>query len=137
MLNKTNNLIFVGGGEVNPIKTESGDRRYIMPNHPYKSTTHKEKFFHFTDIPNTDYRAFTVFCREEHGRWESSVAICSIDDQFQRRIGRQVARRRFFEEPTIRLNHDGEPGYDEIRQAITDAYTIPPEERDTGTSAGL
>lgn len=77
-----------------------------------KSTTHQERYYHF-DLwkePNRDLAAgiptsprfwfsdVSVYARRhnETGEWHMAVALCSILDQFSRRIGRQVARRRFF-----------------------------------------
>lgn len=78
----------------------------------HKSTTHQERFYHFdlwTDdnkdlakgchfSPRFFYTNVTVFARRHNqtGEWHMAVALCSRDDQFSRRIGRQVARRRYF-----------------------------------------
>lgn len=67
-----------------------------MSNHPYKSTTHDERYIHFKDnvFP---YRAITIFAREESkGSWFIAPAFCVVSDNFERHIGRKIARRRYF-----------------------------------------
>lgn len=62
---------------------------------PHKSTTHAERFYHITEGPARG----TVFMREEPaGIWTASAAVLSETDTFNRRKGRTVARRRFFNE---------------------------------------
>ena len=65
---------------------------------PHRSTTHQERYYHFQDLPGqTKFKAATVFARkEEFTGWFLSIAFCAMGDSFQRRIGRQVARRRYF-----------------------------------------
>lgn len=58
-------------------------------NKPHKSTTHEEMFFHI------DNKA-TVFFRKEGDQWRASVALRSERDQFCRKTGRCVARRKYF-----------------------------------------
>lgn len=78
-----------------------------MDAHPHKSTTHEEMFFHIREwlgdsadpskIPLPKYRGATVFARKEaDGYWYASVALCSVKDVFQKRVGRSQARRRYF-----------------------------------------
>lgn len=59
-------------------------------NKPHKSTTHEEMFFH---IDNKG----TVFFRKEGEQWYYSLAIKSSKDQFCRKSGRCVARRKYFQ----------------------------------------
>lgn len=75
----------------------------VKKTHPYKSTTHEERFMHFKLgehglLPEHPLASHvTVFLRrEDGGSWYLSFALCSKKDQFSRRIGRQVARRRYF-----------------------------------------
>jgi len=89
-----------------------------------KSTTHEEKFIHIQDFTeaaktagasdymhNTRYKGATVFARKEMGVWHATVALCSKSDPFNRRIGRQVARRRYFEKPVESINIGSDPRY--------------------------
>jgi hypothetical protein len=65
--------------------------------HQYKSTTHDERFIHFTKLPEGGrFKAVTVFCRKEEGVWFYSFAFCVMADQFCRSMGRKIARRKFF-----------------------------------------
>lgn len=62
---------------------------------PHKSTSHEELFFH---IENKG----TVFFRKEDSPidgayWAGVAALCNPKDQFNRAIGRNVARRRYFQ----------------------------------------
>ena len=57
--------------------------------HPHKSTTHEEQFFHVN-------QEGTVFFRKEHGIWTATVAFRNPKDNFCRRTGRNVARRKWF-----------------------------------------
>ncbi len=58
------------------------------------STTCAERYYHFND----PILCGTVFFRQEEdtGPWQASVAIVSDSDTFCRRIGRTVARRKYF-----------------------------------------
>ena len=68
-----------------------------MPQRPYKSTTHKETYCHLRLKNHPELQAITVFMRQENdGIWYCTPALCVKHDQFDRRIGRQVARRRYF-----------------------------------------
>lgn len=66
-----------------------------------KSTTHEEQYYHVR-IPDYDLvkgkwiSGGTVFFRKEKTGWVASVARCSVYDQFNRKKGRNVARRRYF-----------------------------------------
>lgn len=79
--------------------------------HPYRSTTHEESYVHIRQEPlpveklsiphkrtfSEDIQAKTIFLRKESdGAWYAAEATCVAWDQFDRRIGRQVARRRYF-----------------------------------------
>ena len=57
--------------------------------HPHKSTTHEEQYFHVE-------QQGTVFFRKEHGLWSGTVAYRNPKDNFCRRTGRNVARRKWF-----------------------------------------
>jgi hypothetical protein len=68
-----------------------------METHPYKSTTHQEKYYHFKDIFSNRFKAITIYARkDDNGIWYLAPAFCVKTDQFDRRVGRQVARRKFF-----------------------------------------
>lgn len=91
----------------------------VKKTHPYKSTTHEERYFHVCPavqkFPGIDSPVshFTVFARfEKDGLmpprdslkkgwygpvgWYAAIAYCSAEDQFSREKGRQVARRKYF-----------------------------------------
>lgn len=69
----------------------------------HKSTTHEEMFFHirepYIDKKGKRYKAATVFARMEPdvGCWLLVPARCSETDNFCRRTGRNVARKRYFQ----------------------------------------
>lgn len=62
----------------------------------HTSTTHKETYCHIRES-NEHWNGATIFARLEPDGWYASIAICSKQDQFCRRTGRTVARRRYFE----------------------------------------
>lgn len=83
-----------------------------QPQAPRFSTTHLERYYHF-DLKKEENRDIaaacsvnalfffshiTVFARRhaQTGEWHMAVAFCSREDAFDRRIGRLVARRRYF-----------------------------------------
>jgi len=74
-----------------------------MPDRPYKSTTHEENFAHIKLDTHPDLQAITVFVRKEDDGWYGSSARCVHGDQFCRRTGRQIARRRYFQWPDHRI----------------------------------
>lgn len=57
--------------------------------HPHKSTTHEEQYFHVEQDG-------TVFFRKENGIWAATVAFRNPKDNFCRRTGRNIARRKWF-----------------------------------------
>lgn len=61
-------------------------------NKPHKSTTTPEYFFHINNEA-------TVFFRKETtgNQWQASVALRDPRDQFSRKAGRCVARRKYFQ----------------------------------------
>lgn len=79
------------------------------PVNPHKSTTHKEKYFHLDVVDSPRFSHATVFAREEvpgSGDWRFAVALCHKNDQFCRRTGRSVARRKYFNDDFPRLAPD-------------------------------
>lgn len=83
---------------------------------PHRSCTHLEIFRHeagpfelnrdtgedsdFLDLPrNTVHCSHqtTFYRREDDGVWYKSFAFCSIRDHFSKKVGRQVARRKYFQ----------------------------------------
>lgn len=71
---------------------------------PHKSTTHNERFYHVNiDVGAGNMRLLeskraTVFFREESdGTINASIALCHDSDQFNRRVGRSVSRRKYFQ----------------------------------------
>ena len=75
---------------------------------PHKSTTHEERFYHFT-AGLRGFNGGTVFARKEGDNWFVSTSLCHYLDQFQRRRGRTQARRRYFQKPTSRQLYGQEP----------------------------
>jgi len=70
--------------------------------HQYKSTTHREKFFHTqTNTPYLRIKGATVFAREEADGWWAASSLCSAGDNFCRSTGRDLARRRYFQKGDI------------------------------------
>lgn len=67
-----------------------------MSVHTKKSDTVPERYAH-VEIYNSDLASrATVFARLIDGVWLTSISYCSNHDHFDRKIGRNVARRRFF-----------------------------------------
>lgn len=85
-----------------------------------KSTTHEERYFHIRDKDGC--LEGTVFMRQEdNGKWYGSVAIRDKRDQPVHRIGRQVARRKYFNGkrcPCVT------PSYDEAEALFDDIYNF-------------
>lgn len=81
-----------------------------------RSDTHKELYFHI--LPQSlvelmgaagaeayPFKGATVFYRQEaDGIWYVTAALCAWEDQFERRVGRNVSRRRYFNSP-VRFEH--------------------------------
>lgn len=64
---------------------------------PHKSTTHEERFYHVTiDGVEDETKRGTVFFRKETRGIFAAVAVCHANDQFSRRIGRNISRRKYF-----------------------------------------
>lgn len=63
------------------------------------STTHRETFFH-VGLAHPNYSYGTVFVRNSGELWAMVAAICSRADQFSRKRGRTISRRRYFQDPT-------------------------------------
>jgi len=93
---------------------ESEARKKIS--HPYRSTTHQERFYHvdvreevIVDGKPELYPIFTpqtgpypithrsYFFRKEGDVWSYSFVSCGIHDQYSRKEGRKRARRRYFQ----------------------------------------
>ena len=75
--------------------------------HPHKSTTHEEQFFHVE-------QQGTVFFRKEHGIWTATVAYRNPKDNFCRRTGRNIARRKWFGKgPHVMGDHSEKVSYED------------------------
>lgn len=75
-----------------------------------KSTTHDERYVHLQGVIEDvgfpalfiqghichKYRGGTAFCRKESDGWYVAVSLCWQVDQFNRKTGRQNARRHYF-----------------------------------------
>lgn len=71
---------------------------------PHKSTTHDERFYHVKIPLNNgavhllqEKRATVFFRKESDGTVHASLALCHDNDQFNRRLGRTVSRRKYFQ----------------------------------------
>jgi hypothetical protein len=95
--------------------------------HPHKSTTHKERFFHFTDLPGPFF-AKTVFVREEPEGWFAAVAKCVQADKnhFNRKRGRTLSRRRYFQERNkVLFLGLQEPSYEDVvKEVLSVVYGV-------------
>lgn len=95
---------------------------------PHKSTTHEERFFHFhfdtSEAPAL--RAITIFARKENdGVWYVTPAFCVREDEFDRKRGRTVSRRRYFNDKEFRVpltedlvNRDGNPTFETLYENV-------------------
>lgn len=76
-------------------------------------TSRREMYYHLTkpfiDTQGREFNGATVFFREETYGWCAEVAHHSRNDQFNRRVGRNVARRRYFQEKQAYDNLGYEP----------------------------
>lgn len=90
-------------------------------NHPTRSTNREadERFFHLNvgDVEaNGDtgrvVSRVTAFSRVKDGVTYVSFAECDVRDQFDRRVGRNVARRKWF--AGKRYKTSTKPGYEEL-----------------------
>lgn len=85
----------------------------------HKSTTHREKFFHLHDDSAYPFNAVTIFARQEADKdWFYSYALCSPSDNFNRAIGRNIARRKYFQKDPTYIG-ESEPTGDDLQ-----AYAI-------------
>lgn len=87
-----------------------------------KSDTHEEWYAHFkVDHPRATH--VTIFARRPgpNHDWQSTYALCAPGDQFSRKVGRQVARRRFFREPSEHLRFDSTLSGSSLYAAVEDA----------------
>lgn len=71
---------------------------------PHKSTTHDERFYHVNATLGSGQmhllapkRATVFFRKENDGTVHASLALCHDNDQFNRRVGRSVSRRKYFQ----------------------------------------
>lgn len=68
-----------------------------MSIHTKKSDTHQERYIHLEVENHPKVHGATVFARETSpGHWTYIAAYCAHGDAFNRRLGRQIARRMFF-----------------------------------------
>lgn len=80
-------------------------------NKPHKSTTVPEYFFHINNQATVFYR------KNKDGQWAASVALRDSRDQFNRKTGRCVARRKWFNGKNLITTVAGtRPTYDEAAE---------------------
>ena len=106
------------------------ERNMSKDDHPHKSTTHEEKFFHFQTPESPYLKAITVFARKESdGLWYSTPAFCVRGDEFNRKLGRTISRRRYFNDVTYRakltLVPDQEIDYEGLKLAMVSIASLP------------
>jgi hypothetical protein len=86
-----------------------------MKTRPHKSTTTPEAFHHSRASFDADHgrkvQARTAFVRQDRdGQWYVSYAECDERDQFCKKAGRQVARRKWFDGKRVQTTG---PSYEE------------------------
>jgi hypothetical protein len=86
---------------------------------PHRSNTHDERFYHIQDGAVRG----TVFFRKETptDNWRASVSLCHPNDQFNRKTGRVVARRRYFEVRDV-VDIDALPSFEEATFDVAKNY---------------
>ncbi len=100
---------------------------------PTRSTDREadERFYHFKDVDLEleNGRAVgnvTCFVRfdKKDGKYYASFAECDMRDQFNKRTGRTVARRKWFRNPEKRMPISKEGlNYETLRAKWTEEYT--------------
>ncbi len=60
-----------------------------------KSDTHEERFIHLA-LNHDRFHHATLFARKENKNWWYTIAFCVKGDIFCKKIGRSVARRKYF-----------------------------------------
>lgn len=90
--------------------------------HPHKSTTHEEKYFHIRDRDDGGSDG-TVFFRKEGEQWYGSAALCHEKDNFCRRTGRSIARRKYFQGKKFEVEvPDTDTAYEVMYAAMGNMY---------------
>jgi hypothetical protein len=84
-----------------------------------KSTTTPEMYFQIRE-PHTSkkgkaFKAATAFARQDHeGAWNATLVRCSIEDNYCRKAGRTIAKRRFFNGTGTVVKFDAAPTHEQI-----------------------
>lgn len=90
----------------------------LKKNTPHKSITAEERYYHIRNHANL--LEGTVFLRKEKDdKWYGSVAIRDNRDSPNKRIGRQVARRKYFNGKRVAVNT---ASYDEAEALFDDIF---------------
>lgn len=84
---------------------------------PHKSTTHEELFFH------VENRGTVFFRKEDDGEWRASYALRDKRDQFCRKTGRTIARRKYFQGKVCGSAGSIRPNYGQAKDVILFAET--------------
>jgi hypothetical protein len=105
----------------------------LAASHPTRSPDREadERFFHFKDVDlemsnGRQVGNVTCFTRRDKvsGQHYASFAECDMRDQFCKRSGRTVARRKWFRSPEKRLLvPEGCLNYESLRKQWTEEYT--------------
>jgi hypothetical protein len=88
--------------------------------HPHRSTKVKETYHHLRDVSVLVFgdkpgatrvvTSATAFIRpDKNGQLYASFAECDSRDQFNRKVGRNVARRKWFAGSKVAVNGDDYP----------------------------
>lgn len=93
---------------------------------PHRSTTVEERFYHqrfntprVSGDGKREISHVTAFARpDKEGNWAVSYAECDHRDQFSRRQGRSIARRKYFQGKKFRLDS---PTYDDVLKPYIDS----------------
>jgi hypothetical protein len=110
---------------MNGLQTAEHNAWNPAPNNqrPHKSTTHEEQFYHVIHAWK-GFKGGTVFFRRNNETsWTGAVSVCAPEDQFSRKRGRTVSRRRFFQQPEHNFIMTGEPSYDTAESLVLNAIS--------------
>lgn len=92
-----------------------------MSAHTKKSDTVPERYVHLSVAAHSTLATHaTVFARKTDDVWRAAVAYCSYSDAFSRKIGRNIARRRFFKPKSNNICLGAEFTYDKAERLALD-----------------
>ena len=98
----------------NDLQIKISPEKPMEPEHARKSTTNEERYVHVRLPDDVSSSHATIFARkEDDGVWYVGASLCSRLDQFCRRTGRHVARRRYFQGRRAQFEGDWAEGHAE------------------------